>query len=139
MAYRANGRARVDANAPSAFARCDRCGFWYNHKSLKFQFDYRGPRLTNLRFLVCEKCYDKPQAQLKPILLTQDPMPVINARPEDFNYVNNTYRVTMNGDTRVTQDGKERVVQWNVGGDPVNGQPNLSPPTDVAHFLIPTE
>jgi len=139
MAYRYHGRATVNPHNPAAFARCDRCGFIYNHRQLQFQFDYRGPRLANLKILVCKPCYDKPQAQLKPIVLTQDPMPIINARPENFLDAENTYRTTMDGKTRVTQDGQPRVVQWNVGGDPVNGQPNLSPPTDVAHFLIPTE
>lgn len=107
MAYRPHGRAQVDANNPSAFARCDRCGFWYNHKKLRFQFDYRGPRLANLRILVCNPCYDKPQAQLKPIVLTADPIPVINARPEDMDYVNTDYRVTSDGATRVTSGGSD--------------------------------
>ena len=84
MSFRPHGRAKVNPNSPRAFARCDRCGFWYNHIDLKFQYDYRGPQLQNLRFLVCDRCYDKPQAQLKPIILTEDPLPIMNARPEDF-------------------------------------------------------
>ena len=107
MAYRPHGRATVNGNAPSAFARCDRCGFIYNHKSLQFQFDYRGPRLTNLRILVCQPCYDKPQPQLKPIMTTQDPLPVINARPEDYTYANTNYRVTMDGQNLITQGGDD--------------------------------
>lgn len=110
MAYRFHGRAKVNTDSPSAFARCDRCGFWYNHKALQFQFDYRGPRLTNLKILVCSTCYDKPQPQLKPIMTTQDPLPVVNARPEDRDYVNNDYRVT--------QDGKYMLLD---GGSGFNG------------------
>jgi hypothetical protein len=94
MSYRPHGRATVNPSAPRAFARCDRCGFIYNHADLRFQFDYRGPRLTNLRFLVCETCYDKPQPQLKPILLTQDPTPIINARPENYLYAETGNRTT---------------------------------------------
>ena len=109
MAYRPHGRAGVNGNAPSAFARCDRCGFIYNHKTLQFQFDYRGPRLTNLRILVCQPCYDTPQPQLKPIMTTQDPLPVINARPEDYTYANTDYRVTTGGDYLVTQGGDDFV------------------------------
>jgi hypothetical protein len=88
MAYRFHGRANVNPNSPRAFGRCDRCGFIYNHNKLRFQFDFRGPQLQNLRFLVCDRCYDTPQAQLKPIILTQDPTPILNARPEDYNYAN---------------------------------------------------
>lgn len=107
MAYRPHGRASVNGTAPSAFARCDRCGFIYNHKALQFQFDYRGPRLTNLRILVCQPCYDKPQPQLKPIMTTQDPLPVINARPEDYIYANTDYRVTTDGAYRTTIGGDD--------------------------------
>lgn len=88
MAFRPHGHAYANPSAPSAWGRCDRCGFIYLHRQLRFQFDYRGPRLANLRILVCEKCYDKPQAQLKPLLITQDPIPVLNARPEDYNFAN---------------------------------------------------
>lgn len=105
MAYRFHGRATVNSSSPSAFARCDRCGFWYNHKALQFQFDYRGPRLTNLKILVCSTCYDKPQPQLKPIMTTQDPLPVVNARPEDLDYINNDYRVTQSGDFMLLDGG----------------------------------
>lgn len=90
MAYRPHGHAYANPSAPSAWGRCDRCGFIYLHRDLQFQFDYRGPRLANLRILVCEKCLDKPQPQLKPILMTQDPLPVINARPENYNYANSS-------------------------------------------------
>ena len=88
MAYRPHGRATVNANSPSAFAVCDRCKFTYNHKDLRWQYDYRGPRLTNLRILVCETCYDTPQPQLKPLILSADPMPIINARPLDYDSAN---------------------------------------------------
>lgn len=88
MAYRFHGRAQVNPSNPRAFGRCDRCGFIYNHSFLRFQYDFRGPQLQNLRFLVCDRCYDDPQAQLKPIILTQDPTPIINPRPEDYNYAN---------------------------------------------------
>jgi hypothetical protein len=117
MAYRPHGRATVNGNAPSAFARCDRCGFIYNHKSLQFQFDYRGPRLTNLRILVCQPCYDKPQPQLKPLMITQDPLPVINARPEDYDYANNDYRTTENGEYRITQGGDDFIGSVTISGN----------------------
>jgi hypothetical protein len=94
MSYRPHGRAQVNPDAPRAFATCDRCKFLYNHNALRFQFDYRGPRLANLRILVCETCYDKPQPQLKPVLITQDPIPILNARPEDYVYAATPQRTT---------------------------------------------
>lgn len=38
-------------------------------------------------------------------MTTQDPLPVINARPEDYVYANTDYRVTQDGAFRVTEGG----------------------------------
>jgi hypothetical protein len=105
MAYRPHGRAKVNPNSPRAFARCDRCGFIYNHINLKFQYDFRGPQLQNLRFLVCNTCYDKPQPQLKPIILTEDPLPILNARPEDYINAEVDYIATVEPTTTYAQTG----------------------------------
>jgi hypothetical protein len=85
MAYASiSGRARVSAKKPSAFGVCDRCGTWYNHNDLRWQMDWRGPTIQNLRILVCNRCYDRPQEQQRAIVLPADPTPIINARTENF-------------------------------------------------------
>jgi hypothetical protein len=149
MAYRPHGRANVNPASPRAFARCDRCGFIYNHIKLKFQYDYRGPQLQNLRFLVCDTCYDKPQAQLKPIVLTEDPLPILNARPEDYGYANNpelsmlvsaapdplTGIPVPTDETLITEDGIYIALQPT--GKPVGLDPNAVPPLNgTKHFNV---
>ena len=85
MAYASqSGRARTDAKSPQAHAICDRCGFRYNHADLMWQYDWRGPTVQNLRILVCRRCLDDHQEQLRAITLPADPVPVMNARPENF-------------------------------------------------------
>lgn len=111
MTRRPHGRAFVNPTGPRAWASCDRCGFLYNHHKLRFQFDFAGPVLQNLRFLVCNTCYDKPQDQLKPVILPADPIPINNARPEPYAQDNTDWRVTQDGSFRVTQDDNLRVVQ----------------------------
>lgn len=81
---RPHGHARVNARWPQAGAICDRCGRLFNHVDLQFQFDWRGVRLQNLRILVCSACLDTPQQQLRARILSPDPMPIMNARPEPF-------------------------------------------------------
>ena len=88
MAWRFHGKANVDPEQPAAFAVCDRCARWWNHRSLRFQYDWRGNRLMSLWILVCEECYDLPQPQLRPKPVPPDPTPVIYARPEPFSYDN---------------------------------------------------
>lgn len=79
------GRARTDETHPQAHAICDRCGFRYNLRDLRWQVDWRGPQLQNLRRLVCEPCYDdyQPNGQ-RTFILPPDPIPVSNPRPEFY-------------------------------------------------------
>jgi hypothetical protein len=111
MAWRFHGRAHVNPAAPVSFAVCDRCGIWYNINELRWQYQWAGPNLQNLRLLVCHICYDTPQPQLKPRIIPPDPMPTLNARPEPFLIDDFDFRVTEDGDIRITEDGDPRVVE----------------------------
>lgn len=95
-----HGRARVSSRNPSAFATCDRCGFLYNRQDLQWQYDWRGPRLENLRILVCRQCLDIPNEQLRPRVLSADPLPINNPRPENYQSDDNTW-LTIEGSTFV--------------------------------------
>ena len=81
---RPHGSASINANSPRTLAVCDRCGFLYNHGDLSWQFQWRGTKLQNIRQLVCQSCNDKPQEQLRVIVLPPDPVPIMNARPENY-------------------------------------------------------
>lgn len=79
------GRARTSAGSPQAHAICDRCGFRFNRVDLSWQEDWAGTSKVNRRLLVCNRCLDKPQEQLRTIRLPADPVPVQNPRPQDFS------------------------------------------------------
>ena len=79
-----SGRARTSARSPQAHAICDRCGYRWNFVDLQYQFEWTGAALVNRRILVCRRCLDTPQEQFRAIVLPQDPVPIINARPEYF-------------------------------------------------------
>ncbi len=79
-----NPRARVDERHPESFAICDRCGFLWNHVSLRFQYEWRGNQLTNTYHLVCPDCYDVPFELNRPKYLPPDPVPLRNARPPQW-------------------------------------------------------
>lgn len=111
MPTRPHGRAFVNPTSPRAFGVCDLCGFLYNHHRLRWRMDFAGPVLQNLRQLVCERCYDRPQEQKKPVFLPADPIPINNARPMDYTTAETDWRVTQDGSIRITQDDLPRVVQ----------------------------
>lgn len=67
------------------WATCDGCGFITNLPRLAFNYEWAGFSLVNRRTLVCPKCNDIPNEQLRTIVLPQDPDPVINARPEQYD------------------------------------------------------
>lgn len=79
------GRARASSRNPRAFAICDRCGLGYNHDALSFQFQWAGTSLVNRQLLVCGRCMDTPNEQLRAIVLPADPVPIRNPRPEYFD------------------------------------------------------
>lgn len=79
-----SGRAKTSSRNPQAFAICDRCALWYNHYQLKWQYDWAGAALINKRILVCDTCYDKPQEQLRAIVVPADPVPIVNPRVEPY-------------------------------------------------------
>lgn len=88
------GRARTNPSNPQAHAICDRCGFRYNHVDLRWQYDWRGASLANLRLLVCPSCYDKAQNQLRSIVLPADPVPIANPRTQEFVTPVSDFRTT---------------------------------------------
>lgn len=130
---RPHGRARVSARNPRAFGICDRCGFLFNHVDLRWQHDWAGASLINKRILVCERCEDTPQQQLRAIVVPADPIPIQNPRIQDYVSASTDQRVTSGqntvnaktgipvpgGDVRITQDDNTRVVQQT--GEPPNG------------------
>ena len=78
------GRARVSSTRPQAQAVCDRDGLWYNRVDLRWQYDWAGTSLINKRILVCKRCLDRPQQQLRAIIIPADPVPIQNPRTEPF-------------------------------------------------------
>jgi hypothetical protein len=108
---------------------------------LSWQFDWAGASLINKRILVCETCNDKPQNQLRAIVVPADPVPIQNPRTQDYVAASTDQRQTSGqntidpttgipipgGDTRVTQDDQVRVTQQT--GEPPGGR-NQLPGTD---------
>lgn len=77
-------RARVDASSPRAWATSDRNGMISNHEDMSFQYDWAGTGLVNKKILVSQDELDIPQRQLGAVILPPDPMPILNARPENY-------------------------------------------------------
>ena len=100
MAYASRlGRARVSASNPQAASVCDRCGFVYSHADLHWQMAFRGPVLQNTRLLVCPRCMDRPQEQLRAIVLPADPVPVFQPRVQDYEAAEMDFHTLAGGGT----------------------------------------
>ena len=101
MAYASrSGKARTSASFPQAFAVCDRCGNWRNWVDLKRQFDWLGAALLPVgNLLVCDRCYDTPNEQMRSIVLPPDPPSIINARVEPFTADEPNFMAQVTGST----------------------------------------
>jgi hypothetical protein len=106
-----HGRAQVDPSRPAAFGVCDKCGFLFNHRTLQFQWEFRGQQLQNTGMLRCRPCLDKPQDQLRPLNIPLDPPPILNARPEQYVDAETDYRVTQAIEPRITESGDNRITE----------------------------
>ena len=96
----------TDSDNPQAWGSCDRCGFQWPLRSLKWQFDYRGSsQLQNTRFLVCPNHYDEPNPQLSPVILSPDPPPLYNTRAENYALDETDWLTTQDGNIIDTQSG----------------------------------
>lgn len=78
------GRARTSSRNPQAHAICDRCGGRFNHVDLRAQTQWQGSALVARNLLVCHRCFDVPNEQLRTITIPPDPVPIRNPRPENF-------------------------------------------------------
>lgn len=136
---RPHGRARANSKNPQAFAICDNCGFLWNHSALRWQYDWAGNKLINKRQLVCRRCNDNPQNQLRAIILPADPVPVMNPRVQNYAAASDDIRQTsgqntidpvtgipiITGNIRVTQTDQSRAMQE--VGNPLGLDPTFSP------------
>jgi hypothetical protein len=96
-----------------------------NHVNLQWQYDWRGASLQNIRLLVCDRCLDIPQEQLRAIVLPSDPVPINQPRTQDFVGSETDYRtvsaptvydpitgIPIPGTTTlITQDGQNLTTQ----------------------------
>lgn len=101
--------AETSATAPRGWATCERCGFVWNLYKFNWQYEWRGTALENTRHLVCPHCLDNPQRQLGTIMLPPDPLPLLNARPEQYYIDEQRFRVTQGGQQRYQMDGTPRL------------------------------
>lgn len=138
---RPHGKAKVNSRNPEAFAICDGCGALYNHSELRWQLEWAGNKLLNKKQLVCRRCNDIPNTQLRAIVLPADPMPIMNPRVQNYQAAETDYRTTSGQNTvdpltgipipgstmRITENDDYRVVQETGGA---RGSLNTKPGTD---------
>ncbi len=93
--------------AQGPWAVCDRCGLWYSHADLTWQYDFRGgsvPQARNL--LVCRRtCLDDLNYNNMLLILPPDPPPQFNIRPEFFEVDEANWLRTESDDVITTQTG----------------------------------
>jgi hypothetical protein len=79
------GRAKTNPHQPRAQAVCDFCGEHYMRIDLIDQMEFYGDVLTDTGYRACPRCISKPQPQLKPVILPEDPVPIVDPRVEVYS------------------------------------------------------
>lgn len=94
---------RTDPRNPQGWGTDDRTGFVGQNRDLVNQYEWRGLRLMPTNIRVLPAYLDKPQRQLGAIVLSQDPVPLQNARPEQYPIDEIWPRLMQNGQPRYLQ------------------------------------
>lgn len=100
--------ARVDPTSPRGWATCMRSGFVGNARNLQQQTEWRGLKVLPTGTLAYAPYIDKPQRQLGSNILSPDPVPLVNARPEQYPADEQWPRLLQRGQPRYLQ-GPTRV------------------------------
>jgi len=136
-----SGRARTSSSNPEAFGVCQRCGIWYQRRTLQNQMEWRGAALLPTWLFVCERCYDTPQENgNRAIVLSADPIPIQLALPEDFNeasadYMGLTLGATTDARTGIPVPG--RTAMQTTGGTVMGPTPTGRPPGYSLEAVMP--
>lgn len=119
------GKARASSRNPTAAGICDACGFAVQLSDLSPNREWAGNVLINKKQLVCRRCQDVPNQQLRAIVLPADPAPILNPRPPNYCADAADFRSTSGQNTvdpwtgipipgtvmRITENDDERVTQ----------------------------
>lgn len=126
----AKGRAHVNPRNPQAYAICDRSGFRVQHNTLRWQFEWRGSQLQNLRILVRPESLDEPNPHLRVYSPPPDPVPIANPRPDMSEMVSSwtPYLTDENGNLITDEFGHPIVITQPVG-------PSTAPPPLVTGLV----
>lgn len=130
--------AEVDPDNPSAWGSCARCGFQWNLNRLQWQSAYQGSlSAQNTMILVCPNHIDPLNPQDQPVILSPDPIPIFNARPEPYVLDESSWLSTQDGETISTQSGEDFTTAIpNPESDAVAGEDSV---VEEAAVLITTE
>lgn len=107
MAWRPHPkRARTNPSAPAGWATDDRSGFIGQSRDLIEQVQWRGTRLLGTGIMTLPDFLDRPQPQLSTIILPPDPVPLANARPENYPADEIWPRLLQRGQPRYLQSSR---------------------------------
>ena len=127
-------RADTDPDYPQSWGTDDQSGFVTNLHKMRWQMQWAGNQLINLRYLVHPDFLDEPQEQLRTLIIPVDPPPLFNTRPEPYEIDETNWRTTQDGDMfdptgiRETQDDELRVTNSaNPDTAPTNTDPSGIP------------
>ena len=130
-AWHPSGRARVSARNPQALGICQRCEFTYNLVDLRPVVQWAGVKLQTYDILVCRTCFDRPNEQLRTIIIPPDPMPVFNPRPERYSTIVPSFIATESstfaGNDLTTEDGVNLIHEIQVVPSPTPQLPAIYP------------
>lgn len=127
--FAANKYAPTNPFSPEPVGICRRCGFLWPLAQLDEQYQWLGPKLGKILTRVCRKnCLDRPQEQLRTIVIGPDPVPPFDASPYFYAQQNAAPGFTPPSDAPLTDDYSQEFWLTDDQGNPITTEGPQGPP-----------
>ena len=111
-------RIWVDPRNPQVWGTSDMNGFIGPRSRMSYQEQWAGDKIVALGSLVHPDELDIPNRQLGNVVLTADPPPKRNSRPEDYTFEEASYLSTEDGDAIVVENTGTSILDAPITAEP---------------------
>ncbi len=111
-------RIWVDPTDPQPWGTSDQNGMIGPRPKMGYQREWRGNKIVPLNILVHPDEFDIPNRQLGSLLLSPDPPPKRNARPENYTIDEESYMITEGGSAIVVENTGTSILDAPITSEP---------------------
>ncbi len=108
----------MNPHDPQPWGTSDQNGMIGPQPKMIYQREWRGNKIERLNVLVHPDEKDIPNRQLGSLMLSPDPPPKRNARPENYTIDEESYMITEGGSALITENAGTSIIDAPITAEP---------------------